>query len=309
MGAGILIQHRLRTGFEEHTVVRYFISFLIVCIAAGSAQAATTINSVNKYSYGANIGWVNAEANGTNGVVVGEFFSSGYLYGANVGWIHLGDGSPDNGWQYFNASATDYGVNMDQSGLLHGFGYGANIGWVNFEPTGAPRVDLITGKMSGYAYGANVGWIGLSNMQAHVQTDILDPGPDTDMDNVPDAWELAQTNTLAGLSGGGDADDDGASDGDEYVAATDPLNGSSLFTISNEVLDPAMSESDVTWESVLTRLYRVELNTSLSNSEGWTDSGLGDISPDAGTSTTRTMPLGGPNLQYYRVKAIRPLAP
>ena len=111
----------------------------------------------------------------------------GYLYSANLGWIHLGDGSPDNAWKYSNASATDYGVNMDQNGLLRGFAYGANIGWVNFEATGDPQVNLVTGNISGFAYGANVGWINLSNFQAHVQTDTLDPGPDTDMDDLPDA--------------------------------------------------------------------------------------------------------------------------
>ncbi len=73
--------------------------------------AVTTVNSVNKYGYGANIGWVNAEGDVANGLVVGEAFCSGYLYGANVGWVHMGDGTPDDGHAYGNASATDFGVN------------------------------------------------------------------------------------------------------------------------------------------------------------------------------------------------------
>ena len=70
-----------------------------------------------------------------------------------------------------------------------------------------------------------------------------------------------------------------------------------------------MSQSDATWESVLTRLYRVELNPDALNPTNWVDRGLGDISPDAGTSTTRAVPLGGPDVQHYRIKAIKPLSP
>ena len=62
-------------------------------IAAISCVAATTIDPDNKYAYGANIGWVNAYADGANGAVIGQAFCSGYMYGANVGWIHLGDGA------------------------------------------------------------------------------------------------------------------------------------------------------------------------------------------------------------------------
>ena len=281
---------------------------LVSCMMVGSLQAATTINPVNKYAYGANIGWVNAEGDVANGAVIGEFFSSGYIYGANVGWIHLGDGSPVNGAAYSNSSGTDYGVNTDAAGNLRGFAYGANVGWINFEAIGDPQVDLITGKMTGYAYGANVGWISLSNMQAHVQTDVLDPGPDGDGDGIPDAYELTVTNSTRVL-GFTDTDGDGTSDVDEYIAGTDPFDIDSFLAITDHTLDPGLSESDLTWESVLTRLYRVELTTNLVSAASWMDSGLGDISPDAGSQTTRTVPLGGPDQQQYRVKAIQPLSP
>ena len=84
-----------------------------------------------------------------NGIVIGEYVCSGYTFSANCGWIHLGSNAPANGIQYQNNSATDYGVNHDGLGNLRGYANGANIGWVNFESTGAPSVDLITGKFSG----------------------------------------------------------------------------------------------------------------------------------------------------------------
>ena len=49
----------------------------------GSALAATTINAVNKFSCGANFGWMDWRGDGTSGVVVGDYVCSGYIFAAN----------------------------------------------------------------------------------------------------------------------------------------------------------------------------------------------------------------------------------
>lgn len=278
-------------------------------ILPGTASALTTIDSVHDDAYGANIGWINARGDIANGLVVGEAFCSGYMYGANVGWIDMGDGMPDDGLAYSNSASNDYGVNVGANGALRGFAYGANIGWVKFESMGNPVVDLLTGDLDGFAYGANVGWISLGDIMGHVQTDRLDPGPDQDGDMLPDAWELSHSGLLSVLRMDGDGDGDGATDKEEYLAGTDPLDADSLFVITDKVLDPSMSEGHVTWNSVPTRLYRVELNPDPTNPYGWVDSGLANQAPDAGTQTTRTVPIGGSDLENYRVNAIRPLVP
>jgi hypothetical protein len=285
-----------------------FLAGALAVAAASSGTAATTINPVNKYAYGANIGWINMEGDVADGVVAGELSCSGYAYGANVGWIHFGAG-PLDGHQYSNLSATDFGVNIEPDGTLRGFAYGANIGWINFEANGDPRVNLLDGTFSGSAYGANVGWISLSNLYAFVQTDSLDPGPDTDADMIPDAWELWYATNLTVLSTSDDLDGDGVTDKDEYLAGTDPDDISSFLAITALDLIPAGTNSDVTWQSVETRLYEVHLNADLTNDTAWVDSGLGQQVPDPGSSTMRTVPLGGPNAENYRVNAIRPLAP
>jgi hypothetical protein len=136
-------------------------------------HAATTIDAINRYTYGANVGWMDWVADTNNGAVIGLQVCSGNIYSANVGWINLGSGTPANQIQYQNNSGTDYGVNRDAAGNLRGYAYGANIGWIAFEATGAPKMDLVTGNFSGYAYSANCGWISLSNATASVQSGVF----------------------------------------------------------------------------------------------------------------------------------------
>src|SRR5208337_4934434 len=159
-----------------------------------TVHAATTIDPVNRYAYGANIGWMDWVADTNNGVVIGAYVCSGYIYSANVGWINLGSGSPANGIYYQNLSANDFGVNQDGLGNLRGYAYGANIGWINFENTGAPTITMITGQMSGYVWSANCGWISLSNAVVYVQTDTIAPGA-LAPDGLPIAWLLQNFGT------------------------------------------------------------------------------------------------------------------
>ena len=103
----------------------------MVAIFAGlsslSAFATSTIDETGKYSWGPNIGWLNWEGDVDDGVAFGETFASGFIYSGNVGWISLGDGPPSDGVYYSNATADDFGVNVDSVSdrdffLLSGFG-------------------------------------------------------------------------------------------------------------------------------------------------------------------------------------------
>ncbi|MCU0857609.1 MAG: hypothetical protein MUC65_04300 [Pontiellaceae bacterium] len=275
----------------------------VVAAAGISVRGATTIDATHNDAYGANIGWINAQGDVSNGMVVGQAFCSGYMYSGNCGWIHLGDGTPANGTAYANNSATDYGINHDGFGNLTGYAYGANIGWINFEQTyGKPKVDLATGILSGYAYGANVGWISLNTAQGYVKTVSMDAGPDTDGDNIPDAWELGHTNVLTAFSSSGDADGDGVSDRNEYLADTDPSDPSDLLLITD--LSVNGTTNILTWTAKPTRSYMLQRSQTLTN---WVDGAF-------------TIPSGGPEMsetvtgvtnatRFYRVKAVPPLTP
>lgn len=273
-------------------------------------HAATTINAVNRFAYGANIGWINWRGDIANGAVIGEFICSGYIYSANVGWINLGSGTAANGIRYQNLAAGDFGVNHDGAGNLRGYAYGANIGWVKFEDLGAPKIDLKTGNMSGFAYGANVGWISLSNAQALVQTDSIRMGVDTDGDGLPDAWELTHAAGLGALNGTDDSDGDGRSNAEEYMADTDPLDASSVMRITASTFGSSGSPVTLTWSSQPTRVYYVEKVTSFVEPPpyGWADV-LGVICPDPGPTTTRMFVDPASSHRFFRIAVEKPLSP
>jgi len=272
---------------------------------APEARAGTTIDAVNKSAYGANLGWMDWRGDSTHGAVIGEYVCSGYIYSANVGWINLGSGSPANGVQYQNNSGSDFGVNHDGLGNLRGYAYGANVGWLNFENTGALKVDLQTGIVTGYVWSANCGWISLSNATAYVQTDTIAPGIDSNNDGIADAWELQHFGTI-NIDPDADPDHDGMSNRQEYLAGTDPNDPSSLLQITAESFGPDGTTASLTWNSVLTRQYYIEKTSDLTMP--WTDSGLGLISPD-GAATTRVFGDTSAPARFYRVQAVRPLAP
>jgi len=268
------------------------------------ARAASTIDPANRYAYGANLGWMDWLADTNHGAVIGEYVCSGYIYAANAGWINLGSGAPTNQIYYQNLSANDFGVNQDGLGNLRGYAYGANIGWVNFESTGAPKVDLQTGRLTGSIWSANCGWISLSNSYAVVQTDAIAPGA-MDSNGLPVAWELLNFGHT-GVDPNADPDHDGMSNLEEYLAGTDPNNAGSRLAITAFGSTPEGTAATVMWSSVTSRYYYLQERASLSPGSPWTDSGLGLITPD-GATTTRTTANSSAPMRYYRVLAVRPL--
>lgn len=279
----------------------------MVAAVTFSVSATTTVNTTNRYAFAANLGWINARGDLTNGAVLGYSYCTGYLWSANAGWISLGNG-PTNGWRYGNASGSDWGVNHDGHGQLAGYAYGANIGWIAFEQThGQPRIDLRAGNLSGYVWGANVGWISLSNSQAFAQS-TLSAGPDTDGDGIPDAWEQWRAGNLTTLSNGvSDVDADGVPDVSEYLADTDPLTSEHLEVVA---LSGSNGTNTVSWSSRPTRLYQVEATSNVAGSvEGWTNVGGGLLGPPAISPAQAAIAQAGATGTFYRVRAVVPLAP
>lgn len=127
--------------------------FLAIPFGVRASVTDGTIDTVFKYAWGENIGWINFGS--TEGDVhINASGMTGYAWGENIGWISLNCSNTGT------CGTVNYGVSNDGFGNLSGFAWGENIGWVNFG-VGGVAVDQ-SGHFSGYAWGENIGWISLN---------------------------------------------------------------------------------------------------------------------------------------------------
>ncbi len=149
-------------------------SAVLVCFAPAAAIAQTNVDSVSKFSWSENCGWMNwADAGvqvGSQGARINRAagFASGFVWAENIGWINLGNGGP-----YTNTTGLNFGVNVNGStGAMSGLAWGENVGWINFSggalatPAQPARFDFAAGRLRGYAWGENIGWINLDAIDA-----------------------------------------------------------------------------------------------------------------------------------------------
>ena len=124
-------------------------------VMAPLAMASTTdgtIDSVHRYAWSENFGWVDFGSS-EGDVHVTDDGLSGYAYGEEIGWIILNCESTDS------CGDVDYGVDNDGEGTLSGYGWGENVGWVRFDPpNGGVSIDD-DGVFSGHAWSESSGWI------------------------------------------------------------------------------------------------------------------------------------------------------
>lgn len=102
----------------------FFIVILLVLFFSGTksvfASASNgTIDSIYKYAWGEDMGWINFGCDEGCDVEVTDNNISGYVWSSNFGWINL---NPSNG-----------GVKNTDEGVLSGYAWSSNLGWINFD--------------------------------------------------------------------------------------------------------------------------------------------------------------------------------
>ncbi len=292
------------------TLLRLLAAGLLLGLGISLLQAQSTISSddTGKFSWAANAGWFNWRPTATDGVVTTRYFCTGFIWSGNIGYINMGNG-PANGLAYANTSGTDFGVNIQGDGALRGFAWSGNTGWLVFEPTGDPRINLLTGAFAGFAWSPNLGWIALSTIPSTVTTECLEEGPDTDLDDLPDAWELEQTSDLSVLAGTGNFDGDRFTDAEEFIYDTDPLvaDNDDPLQLTFTLVDEATKLVQLGWNTSPRRQYRIFSGASIDMSGDLTDTGAG---PFVGVSPSATQMLDLPDTQedaFFRVHVSLPL--
>lgn len=105
---------------------------------------------------------------------------------------------------------------------------------------------------------------------------------------------------LPGAAKNMDPDGDGQTNEQEYLAGTDPTNGSSALRLTNFSRAAEGTSFSLTWQSTPGKSYQVQTCADLST---WTDIGIPVTAIAAVTSTDVTI-SGNPARVFYRVKVV-----
>lgn len=135
-------------------LIRLFVYIALLYWPFGLFASVTdgTIDTLNRYAWGENIGWIDFGATGGN-VRVNDSALSGYAWSENLGWISLNCAN-DN-----SCSTVSFRVANTSAGVLSGHAWSENAGWIDFQPVnGGVTIDG-DGIFNGYAWGENIGWV------------------------------------------------------------------------------------------------------------------------------------------------------
>jgi glycosidase len=169
---------------------------------------------------------------------------------------------------------------------------GANIAWSQSFNTSAAdaRLDIQFIPLTGNSR--------ISGIQVQKTGDLF-----SDADGIPDWWRLAYFDHAVGQDGdnsraGDDADGDGKTNLEEYLAGTNPMDATSTFAITKIILSG--SDLQVFWPTVLGKTYQLERAHSPEGTAAWDPVG----SPVAGSGAILSQTdLGAAldSLHFYRV--------
>jgi hypothetical protein len=264
--------------------------FACLSLLASPLWAEGNIDTTNKNAWAENAGWVNVSP--TNGGVTVHFdgtsgYLTGYAWGENIGWIKLGD---DSGGPYTNASATDWGVNLDVVGKLTGYAWGENVGWITFSPSNSVvSVDLSTGQFTGSAWSENIGWVCFKGTAPDYSVRTV--AFDMQSLGTPNWW-LTNYAVTENYDAG-----DGVPAWKKYVMDTDPTvlgDVLRITAISNQ------SPATVTFTSSARRYYTLQRRDDL-QSGSWTNV-VTQVGIQGEAGLTFLQDTTATNRQFYRIE-------
>jgi len=138
------------TSIKNKHIFLFFVAVLLSFPFLTSASTTNgTIDSVYKYAWSNDIGWINFAPTGDSasykGLVVTDTTVTGYAWNDTYGWINFGP----------FVNNTEGGVKNTPEGILSGSAWGQNLGWISFSGV----IINSSGQFTGTATGQNVGTI------------------------------------------------------------------------------------------------------------------------------------------------------
>ncbi len=128
---------------------------------------------------------------------------------------------------------------------------------------------------------------------------------DTDGNGLPDWWEKTYFNQLTGIAANGDADGDGLSNLQEFLAGTSPTDASDALRFTSFGTNDLNGSTQITWSSVPGKTYQLWRTDSL-NGTWLSDLPNSLITADAGQTSlsySDTTSNGVPR-RFYRVSVL-----
>jgi hypothetical protein len=188
-----------------------------------------------------------------------------------------------------SSSATDGSVQWSISDEVNGWDF------INHPGTGLRLSGNPLSMVSGATTNNAVRW-------AFVRANPLPT--DIDSDDLPDAWEVKQFNSIAKSAGGSDDyDGDGDSDVLEYLAGT--WANSPFFSFDTELTDFGGGTIEVTFNAITNRMYLLETTEELSSNTVWSLKQIA-IPPANGIRSLRYTLPGNPPKLFGRIGIIEP---
>jgi glycosidase len=125
----------------------------------------------------------------------------------------------------------------------------------------------------------------------------------SDIDGIPDWWRLAYFDHAVGEDGddsrgGDDADGDGLTNLQEYLAGTNPVDATSRFAITNvQIVGP---DVQVMWTSVAGKMYQLQRADSIDQSAAWANVGS-SLTATGAVSTQTDAGAANDPVHFYHV--------
>jgi hypothetical protein len=121
-----------------------------------------------------------------------------------------------------------------------------------------------TGSIPVLGSGTNTGPIVLTTVSSSIDWRWI---VDSDMDQMPDDWELLYYGSTTGAVASVDTDGDGYDAWQEYILGSNPTNGGSSFLFEPSPAQPTNTTFSVDFTTVPGRLYTVECTEDLGSGD------------------------------------------